>query len=475
MNKSIYTLWLVAAAGLLAVGNVGCKQTENPAPEVPDMIEGSLAVAIAPSVDQKSSGAVSRLTPSTTTDAGVFETGDKVGLFVQDEHATTFSTINMCYTADASLVFVPTEKVYYKTYYQHGVYGYFPYNAAVNNAKQLTFAIKREQSDPLHRIACDFLTSSTPNIKPQQIDPNAPEIPMTFYHQMTNIVVRIKNGDGSALSTDLTAMPVKVFLVERSTGVNLDLTAFTKDATTGYEACALSLRTKDNLNRLNNRVFLGHNASKDLGTTMFFEGITIPEAVVALDTLIKVQIGPDGQDATRVFAYIPQAGDPIVAAGLTQGKEHIFDLTIKGTQLLTQGGEITEWGTGSSVSQQINGGGTTSSRLIFELTNETSAPNTDKITKCALYLDGREYLGEATYTAAAGADKARLTCSINAGFAFPYWFTQAIFYDATNTPIWQTNVIAPGVVRIKGNPLESTYNKVLGVVDVATKDVTAGL
>ena len=472
MNTKHYTALLLAVAAMSATALTGCKriQDEQPTPE------GSLpAVAIAPTLAQSDAsgkaGAVSRLTPSTSSAAGAFEPNDKVGLFLYDENAAAFSTSNMCYTADATLVFVPTTKVYYKTYYQHGLYAYYPYNASVSNAKALTFALQKDQTTAANRIKCDFLSSGTTNIKPQQIDPNAPEIPMAFYHQMTSIVVRVKNGDGSALSDDLTAKPVKVWGVQRSTNAELDLTVFTKDATTGYEAVKFNSRTKDPV-RANNRVFLGHNATKDVGTTMYFEGILIPEAVVATDTLFKVQIGTDGAADTRVFAYIPKAGDPIVTSGLAQGKEHIFDLTIKGTQLLVQGGEIVDWGTGTTTSQTINGGGVTSTRLIFELTGESAEPQTDQITKCKLYLDGTEYAGEATYTAASGPNKARITCSINTGFSFPYWFTQAVFLDAANNTVWNTTIVGANVIRIKGNPLDPAYNTTLAVIDVATKQPT---
>lgn len=474
MNNRLHKIGLMAATVCLVVGSVGCKQTRHEG-QVPDMIEGSLPVAIAPTLAAHSGtiGAVSRLTPSTTTAAGVFEPNDQVGLFLQDEHDASFSTINMCYTADASLVFVPATKVYYKTYYQHGIYAYFPYNAVASNAQKIAWTLKQDQTNAADRIACDFLSSSNPNIKPQQIDPNAPEVPMTFYHQMTNVVVRVKNGDGSPLSTDLTSNPVKVFLVERSSGAEIDLTSFTKETGSAYQACAISNRTKNTINRLANRIFLGHNEPQDVGATMFFEGIAIPETVVAADTLIKIQIGKDGDPATRVFAYIPQADDPIVTSGLTQGKEHIFDLTIQRTQLLVQGGEITDWGTGSTISTNINGGGVTSSRLIFELINENTVPNTDQIAKCTLFLDGAEYAGEVTYTPV-GADKARLTCSINTGSSFPYWFSQAVFSNAAGTEIWRTKVVSSGVVRIKGNPLDPTYATVLGLIDVATKEVTPG-
>ncbi|MEG2727637.1 MAG: fimbrillin family protein [Mucinivorans sp.] len=442
-TTALLTVGAIAAATVM----VGCKKL-NPEPSAKTMPNVQFTATIdALGIDQvgqrqgqpQGKGQVtSRITPSTTVVAGKFQEADKVGLFLYDHTTAAYSYNNELYTADAMVKFAPAAPVFYKTYYTHSLSAYFPYNAAATTPTAIPQEIKVDQTALADFMACDFLTSRTANIKPQQIKPDDPELAMTFAHQMTNIVVKIKNGDNSPLIIK----PV-IKIINTKTNATIDITA-TKAAIT------LTGEAKD--------VIMRENEANKVGQTLFYEAIVLPQALVADQVLILVTIG-SGESA-RIFEYKPATGAAIITAGgLVQGAEHQFNLTIDGTKLHVQGGEIQPWGTGAGVSQTINANGVVTSKMYIAVTNATAEYRA--ITKATLTIDGLTLAAEVSYQ----ADKLVLIYKI------PDWGYYLEGITLTGAAV-QPQLTSSNKIRIKGNPTNPNYATTIATIDATTGIVT---
>lgn len=412
-------------------------------------------VAIKGSVNAslQSAKSQSRVTQSTTTVAGVFESGDKIGLFLQDQNSNAYSYVNQEYTADENAVFKPTVgvDVFYKTYYLHNIYAYSPYRAAASDPAALKADIKTDQSTTKDYMSCDFLTTRTTDIKPQQINPDAPELPMAFDHQMTSCVVKVRNADGSAI------VPTPIVRIE-NTQISSTINLTSPTPTITLSSNPIPKDTK-------NRVTMHYNASAKVGETLLYEAIVLPQNVLVGENLINVQIGDGVSLSTRNFYYKPKATDQfVIDGGFNQGKEHIFTLTINGTQLSVQGGEIAPWGTGITLSQTISGGGVVTCKMYVEVTGNAHT-SLAAAASAELTIDGAVYTAEALYDQA--------TQKLTLSYKVPDWQENLEVLKIKNSA--GVEIISVGVftpIKIKGNPTDPAYATVLATLNADTGVVT---
>lgn len=439
----------LAAALAVCVGSCAKKGggtgTAETMPHV--TIKGSVNASL------QSAKSQSRVTQSTTSVAGVFEKDDKIGLFVQDQNSNAYSYANQEYTADDNAVFKPAVgvDVFYKTYYLHNIYAYSPYRSGASDPGALGVDIKTDQSTTKDYMSCDFLTTRTTDIKPQQINPDAPELPMAFDHQMTSCVVKVRNADGSAI------VPTPIVRIE-NTQISSTINLTTPTPTITPSTAPIPKDTK-------NRVTMHYNAGAKVGETLLYEAIILPQNVLVGENLINVQIGDGVSLSTRNFYYKPKASDQfVVDGGFNQGKEHIFTLTINGTQLSVQGGEIAPWGTGITLSQTISGGGVVTCKMYVEVTGNAHA-SLAAAASAELTIDGAVYTAEAMYDQAAQ----KLTLS----YKVPDWQENLEVLKIKNSAgveILSVGAFTP--IKIKGNPTDPTYATVLATLNADTGLVT---
>lgn len=150
-----------------------------------------------------------------------------------------------------------------------------------------------------------------------------------------------------------------------------------------------------------------------------------------------------------------------------QGKEHVLDFVISGTELLVQGGQIVDWGVGSRDVTEIDGGGKSAAKMIFEVINPTSDVSLFK--SADITIDGKVRT-TTTFNYDAAAVPATISCSYYQGDDWGQYFEKIVFKDAAGAIKMTCTPTAR--IRIKGNPLNSTYNIVIGVIDAQTGAVT---
>lgn len=436
----------IALTGAIVLVLAGCSKQGEFIPTADTMPHVRFEASV--SSTSSSQAPKSRLTQSSSDalGAGVFEVQDKVGLFLYDQNSASYSFTNELYTADENVKFVPSQEVYYKSYYLHNIYAYFPHSITSANAAAIPVSIKADQTNPVDYMACDFLSTHLKDIKPQQINPNAAELSMKFNHQMTSLVVTIKNADGSPIRP----IPA-ISVVNTKTTATLDITQATPSIT--LEG------TIDPV--LRNAIRMRQNDSKTVvngaNETLFYEAIVMPQAITVGKPLIFIQIGT-GKTA-RTFEYKPASGDPILTAGLAQGMEHIFELTLSGTDLNTQGGEIVDWGTGTALSQTISGGGIVTSKMRFELTGEPSsvAALGAKVQSASINIDGTQYNAEVSFDG---------TSTLTLSYKVPDWQFDMEYIKLLDAE-GNSAITIPAFdkIRITGNPTDAAYTKVIASID----------
>lgn len=449
--KRISILLLITLTALLGA----CKRDiPTPPPAPGDLPRVLIAASINSALPSDASMAASRVTVAHGDTLAMFEPGDAVGVFLHDEKSDLFHTKNEKYTASADTIFAPTKDIYYASYAHHNLYAYYPYSATVADATAVPVAITLDQRQTSAYSASDFMTDTVLKITPQQLTPLAPEIPMKFTHRMTSVVVRIKNGDNSLMTT----LPV-IKVANTYTKGSYNVVTETLSA--------LTATMKDG--RIVDSVTMRRNTRGDLApATVCFDAIVMPQAILAGKPLIAIQFGTGA--SARTFDYIPRAADPIMAAGgLIAGAEHIFELTINGTELTVQGGEIVPWGTGAALNANIGGGGISLSRMIFNLApgDMTLAAT---IVKADLTIDGKVRTAEVVYSAevpGAPTVPARLTCTYNQATDWGYKLEKYTFYNADGVVVWSTQTLATPLAHL-GNYNNPTYNTVIATLNSAT-------
>lgn len=461
VNK--YTLRLLATAALVvgfAFAGVSCRRSVTVVGNEQRNIVFSAQIGAQQGIDSK-------LTPSDITNGGKFEVDDSVGIYLFDQKAGAvdagYSYINTPYVAaldNERVVFGPVDgqgSVYYKTYYLHNLYAYYPYSAVNDSpatAKVMSVSVKTDQTQAKDYVLSDFLTCRLLNIKPQQIDPAAPELVMSFAHQFSSVVVKVRNGDNSAIKPT----PV-VSIVNMATDATADIT----QVTPAYSA----LKNPVPVVMQQNVAYTNVNFPNQ----RCYKGIIIPQQFTEGKSMIKVKVGTG--TTARVYEYAPTTTDPIFAAGgFVQGKEHVLDFVISGTELLVQGGEIVEWGTGSKSVSEINGGGQSASKMIFEIANDNGGAETKiaSFKSAVITIDGKERTTiKLEYNAL--VVPSIVTCNYYQGNDWGYDFEKIVFKDANGLVLMTCTPLSP--IRIKGNPLNDNYATVIAVVDAQSGTIKA--
>lgn len=400
------------------------------------------------------------LTPSDGLSGGLFENDDTVGLFLYDQGlGGSYSYLNTPYLASdesGQVVFSPlSADVYYKTYNLHNIYAYFPYSVRNGDASALGVSVSLDQSSDSAYIGSDFLSSRVADIVAQQISPLAPELKLNFDHRMSSIVVKVVNADGSAL------VPTPVITIANTgTQTTLDITGSTPLYTFLGQYSPIVMQQLSGYSNIN---LLGQ---------LCFRAIAVPQGLSIGKALIKVKIGSGA--AARLYEYVPQLGDAIVTAGgFVASAEHVFELRIRGTELIVQGGDISAWGEGSRSVTEINGEGKSAARMNFRITGDSPGVGRsvmERVYSARLTIDGKvRSTSRLVYNSLVAPSS--LACYYYQDSDWGYDLTRVLLLDIDGRTVLDC-VVGGDPLRIVGNPTDVNYSTVIGSIDALTGVLT---
>lgn len=421
------------------------------------------SVTILASVEKS---AQTKLTPSDLTNGGVFQAGDEVGLYLFDQRGGigsqgVYSYLNTKYVARevaGNVLFEPVAgegSVFYHTYYLHNVYAYYPFDERNNSLVSADFikaSVALDQSTVNNYAKSDFLTCRLGDVKPQQIDPAAPELTMSFSHQFTSVVVKVRNADDSPLFP----LPV-VSIVNTKTQVEANIASTTLTFSNLTVPAPVVIQQKAGYSNVNHP------------TQLCYFGIVVPQGFSAGKSIVKIKLGTG--TTARVYEYAPKSSDPILTAGgFIQGREHVFDFVISGTELVVQGGEVGDWGVGTKSVTEISGEGRTAAKMIFDVINATGEALTKmhNIQSAQINIDG---VVRNTVNAVFDEATMKITCRYYQEDAWGYDVSRVNFKAGDGSSLMDCVPVTP--MRIKGNPIDKNYATVIATIDATTGEITA--
>ncbi len=455
----------IAALGTLAAAMMMTVSCERISVE-PDTSTLKGAIEFTASIENSKDGsASSKLTPSTSDKAGAFEAGDAVGFYLLDQGTNTLTYRNVRYEAfeiltagQLSLQFQATgitTSPYYQSFNLHTLSSYYPYDITDNSyySNAFKFSVKTDQSLTEDLVASDFMVANHFDVKPQQSSDAASEGPleMKFYHQMTNVIVKLRNVDDVAFDGIVT-MSVE----NTNTSVVADITNKAGVILSGHSNVqSVTLQS------------LGSYKADNYENQVYFRGVVVPQEMQLGKTLIKIKLGT-GLTA-RVFEYKPKATDVIYSeGGLIQGKEHVFDFVISGTQMELAGGKINPWGTTEAINQTLDGGGRQLLKMNLKI-NQTNFDATAKsklqsITSALITIDNNVYKSERVayneLTVSTPMLEVYYYQDDNWGYAFKKVYFQNVNQEEVMT------LLPQGIesLRIPGNPASGGYSLAVGEI-----------
>lgn len=147
-----------------------------------------------------------------------FENGDKVGIYVVNTPNALKSSgnhaDNIGYSYSGS--WSTSTPIYWKDETAKAdFYCYYPYTSAISNVESYSFSVKADQSNETNYKASDFLWGKTANVTPTKSAVN-----ITVSHIMSNIIIKLIDGDGYT-SQDLESASVTICNLKTSSTINL--------------------------------------------------------------------------------------------------------------------------------------------------------------------------------------------------------------------------------------------------------------
>lgn len=204
-------LILFAAAAMIFVS---CsKNVETPVPETPTPENPAEPTKIPINV------ATSLWTRATDS---AFEINDKVGIYVVNFNGVSAGTLadsdnhidNMCFTYSGS--WTPTTPIYWADQTTKAdFYCYYPYSSSVNSVSACAFSVQTDQSSEANYKASDFLWG-----KRDAVTPTAEPVQITVKHVFSNIIVKLRGGDGYT-DADMERAKVTVLGLKVNAAINL--------------------------------------------------------------------------------------------------------------------------------------------------------------------------------------------------------------------------------------------------------------
>ncbi len=202
---------IVAVCVILLAGcseNGETPQTETPTP-------------VNPSEQTKIPISVATCMWTRATDSA-FEMNDQVGIYVVNFNGNTAGALagsgnhvdNMCFTYSG--VWAPAAPVYWiDQTTKADFYCYYPYDSAVNSISSYPFAVQTDQSSESNYKASDFMWG-----KRGAVTPTADPVQITVKHVFSNIIVKLRGGDGYA-DADMERAKVTVLGLKTNAAINL--------------------------------------------------------------------------------------------------------------------------------------------------------------------------------------------------------------------------------------------------------------
>lgn len=402
---------------LLAIGGVlmGCKQEIN-GYELPDS-------AIEINADIVSTKA----TPSTPESAGAWENGDKLGLYIS---SGAFLTSNVEYIYDLSQTkFTSATGLFYFGYANHDIFGYYPRitTAPIKDlaTTPLAFSVKGDQSSAADYTQSDLMYAKKSNQIPQTS--GSPAVDLEFMHKLSNIRVVLKNTRDEVF-VGANAPVVKIV------GTNLNANLNLVD---GSVAASATADVKPILMKVDG-VYSEGVAQVD------YYAIAVPQTVYAGTELFHISVGGVVYAVTLTADFTFESG-----------KEHKFDITNSGVDLVIGGGEVVEWGEGAKGSATGGGDGVQPCKLFFSFKNPIA--NIVAVSGVELTIDGKIY--NSTSVEWVIADN-KLKVIFDQGSNWGYKLEKVVVKGALGAVLATFENLT---TEIKGDPTSAGYNEVINL------------
>lgn len=286
IKKLLAATLLALIAGACSSGGGGEDEPITPTPTPTTPTQTTLKINIGTTVSAPN---------ETRATDNVFESGDKIGLFVVNRNADgTAATLaatgnhvdNMRFAYSGT--WTPDTPIYWKDNTTHAdFYLYYPYVASVTSVTAMPFSLNADQSTEAAYKACDMMVGSKSNVAPTE-----QAVTIDAKHVMSQMVITVEAGNGfTAESLAAADVSVKVNGVKTAATVNLA----TATVTASGDAAEVT----------------------PLSTTDGYKAFIVPQTV-AEGNLITVTV--DGRDFNlkKGFTFV-------------SGKRHRFTVTLSKT------------------------------------------------------------------------------------------------------------------------------------------------
>lgn len=239
MMKRIAILLTGVLAGVASCGEM---EDENVTGTETEVDSEAMTINIATSI---SGGIESAEATATRATGEEFEDGDKIGVYVVDLDGTGAGTgtstgagsgagtlknsgnraDNVRFTFDKGKgAWVPSQEIYWKDMKTHiDVYGYYPYTTTVSDVNNLTFTVRKDQSEGADNggqagyDASDLLWG-----KAEDVAPTGKVIMLPFTHRLSKVHVSLEKGSGFK-DDEWTAAAKEVIILNTNRIASIDI------------------------------------------------------------------------------------------------------------------------------------------------------------------------------------------------------------------------------------------------------------
>lgn len=257
----------------------------------------------------------------------VFDSGEKVDIFINENTTGTASTTYtqpLVYTTGTGGSLTAPSAQYYPTSGNGvNIFAVYPSGAATSvDGTAVAFSVKTDQNSDANYKASDLMTGA-PASNP--VGRTATTVPLVFKHCLSKINLNIYAGEGISMDA-LSTAKVSITNATPNAIFNVKTGAVTAVSYVGNTAPVIDLGTID---PGNNQLLMA-------------SAIIVPQTIAANTRFITISIGTN--PSTNLYYTLPAAASTTFEAS----KVYTFNITARMTGLNITGSTITDWTDGGT-------------------------------------------------------------------------------------------------------------------------------
>lgn len=257
----------------------------------------------------------------------VFDSGEKVDIFINENTTGTASTTYtqpLVYTTGTGGSLTAPSAQYYPTSGNGvNIFAVYPSGAATSvDGTAVAFSVKTDQNSDANYKASDLMTGA-PASNP--VGRTATTVPLVFKHCLSKINLNIYAGEGISMDA-LSTAKVSITNATPNATFNVKTGAVTAVSYVGNTAPVIDLGTID---PGNNQLLMA-------------SAIIVPQTIAANTRFITISIGTN--PSTNLYYTLPAAASTTFEAS----KVYTFNITARMTGLNITGSTITDWTDGGT-------------------------------------------------------------------------------------------------------------------------------